>query len=199
MELGADAVVILDSEDLEDHVGVIRRQVERSLRDRETHTLAKKIVAGRAESFIAAPDETAIPLVWAWGLPHQLAVDQAALEPAREPLDQIVAVWNFVVLNVAYQYDPVIGDTPEWCLTTRLTLDQRAGDCDDMVIVLASLLKALGFSVKARVVSTNQEAWQHIYAVVDHDGHELALDPVVRGAWPGFEYGGVTAHEDIPL
>ncbi len=199
------AAALFDSESLADHVGLVKRQVDRSLRDRQTHGLAKRIVEANPDEILAI-DGHSIPIVYAWGLEHQLTASVQDLRPARTKLDEIVLIWNFVVLNVRYQLDPVFGDTPEVVQTTALTLDQRAGDCDDMTVVLASLLRARGFRVRARVINASgpsdvdgETYAEHIYAQVKHGGKWLALDPVVRGAYPGYEYPGFEKVESFPL
>lgn len=43
----------------------------------------------------------------------------------------------------------------------------KGGDCDDGTILLGSLLRAVGYPVKARVVQdTNSPSWSHIYLLV---------------------------------
>lgn len=116
------AAVILDTNSIEDHVSVVGRQVRRSLRDPEVERLARKIVRGRPDTY-----HEGIPIVFAWGLPHQLTLGEA--QKAETRLDEIHAIWNFVVLNVSYQPDAVFAEVPEMVQTAELILDSRAGDC----------------------------------------------------------------------
>lgn len=191
-------VAYWETNNLDEHVALIARQVERSLADPETRRLAVKLVSGRPDGM-----RDGKPYVLAWGRPYWMPhVPPCA---TRSDECEIITVWNFVVLNVRYVLDP---DGYDLFSTTRYTLEAGGGDCDDMVIVLASLLRALGFrDVRARVVSTNSRAWEHVYAMVGLPksnsvrgrGQLLALDPTVKGATPGWEYGGSTHKVDYRL
>lgn len=187
--------VILDSQSLADHVGVIKRQIRRSLQSPETERLARRIINAQPDGVIDG-----VPYVYAWGLEHQLAESGGALEKATSQLAQIRAIWNFAVLNVAYVPDGIVGNTPEVVQTAELTLDSRRGDCDDYVILLSALLQPLGFKTAASVISADSETnWQHIYTLVEYKGRWVPLDPVVPGATPGYEYQDAIAYEEFPL
>jgi transglutaminase-like putative cysteine protease len=184
-----------DSDDLESHVSIVQRQVQRSLEDPETVRLAKKIVAGRADTMIEG-----VPVIYAWQLPHQLSTAEI-VRPAKSEADQIVAIWNFLVLNVRYKLDP---QAFELVSTLRVMLEAGEEDCDGSTVAFGALLRALGFKVRARVISTNGSHWEHIYAQVglpkQRPTRWLTLDPTVRGATPGWEYtDSVTHRADFAL
>lgn len=89
--------------------------------------------------------------------------------------------------------DEVKREIREHIVKLRGVTTMGAEDCDGVVIILASLLKAVGFrQVRARVVSTSAEFWEHVYTMVGLPMRQatqlLALDPTVRGAQPGWEY-----------
>lgn len=187
-------VAFFDSDDLAGHVGVIRRQAERSLQDPETVTLARKIVAGKAEGYLEG-----LPVISAWGQPYQLSATKP--QPALSELDEINAVWNFCVLNVAYLFDPPGIDMFS---TVRVLLEAGTGDCDDAVVYFGAILGALGYRTKARVITTQGKQWEHIYPLVSlpkgaHRGRWMSLDWTVAGATPGWEYPNSLKQADFPI
>lgn len=200
-------VAFFESDDVRGHVDVIRRQLDRSLQDRQTIQLAQQIVRGHYDQLIQDEYGETIPIIYAWGQPYQLTYGRPQRAPA--PIDEVMAVWNFYVCNVQYRLDPDgIGDTDEVPVdmfsTVELTLESGTGDCDDQVVTMGALLKALGFQVKARVVSTNDEFWEHVYLVVGlpkgrYPSHWLPLDATVQGAIPGWEYADATNVQDVLL
>jgi hypothetical protein len=183
IDLNDPGARIWETNNLDDHVGLIRRQVQKSLADPETHKLARGLFTGRDR-------------VTAWGKVHRCA-------PCTNITNDtcvINTVWNFCVLNVEYEHDPP--DYDLFC-TVRRTLFYGLGDCDDSTIVLCSLLKALGFSnTLARVISTDNEVWQHVYTMVSRGrrgGPLVALDPTVKGSTPGWEYAGSKQYRDFAM
>lgn len=188
------AVAFFDSDDLAGHVDIIRRQTQRSLEDPEVHVLARKIAEGRPDLYVKG-----IPAVRFRGLVYQLAADRRALG-ARDELEQINAVWDFAVLNVAYMFDPPGIDMFS---TVPVLLEAGTGDCDDAVVLFGALLGALGFRVKARVISTGDEAWEHIYPMVGlpraRPTRWMPLDWTVQGARPGWEYDNARHRADFEI
>jgi hypothetical protein len=178
-----------ETENLDEHVALIKRQVDRSLEDDETIQLARKIVSGNADG-----EERGRRFVRAWGKKLTLPPAQC---PMRTPDTEeavarceMTAIWNFGVANVRYVEDP---DGYDLFGTVRYILEAGAGDCDDSTILYAALHKAVGFrNVRARVVSTDGKFWEHVYVrigVPKSRARELvALDPTVKGAVPGWEY-----------
>lgn len=171
-----------EADTLDDHLELVRRQVQRSLADPETRKLAHGLFTGDSK-------------VQAWGRLWKCA----PCTNVRDDCAIINAVWNFCVLNVRYEHDPP--DYDLFC-TVRKTLEAKVGDCDDSTIVLCSLLKALGWQdTRGRVITTDNTRWTHIYAVVSKNrngsGGLIALDPTVKGATPGWEYAGSKQHRDF--
>jgi hypothetical protein len=141
-------------------------------------------------------------MVSAWGNHYRLGLRLPHHTPG-DPLSEIRAFWNFVVLNIEYTPDP-----PEYDLfcTLRVMLDAHAGDCDDMTIAFGTLLRAVGFqNVWARVISQSGSHWEHVYAIVGVPKHGspaeiVALDPTVKNAKPGWEFrNGRTKKQDFRL
>lgn len=193
---------VWQTNDLDEHMALIKRQVNRSLDDPETRQLAVKITSGKPDAW-TQHQGAKWPVVRAWGEYFVLPDVQKGARPCamRDEWCEIVTIWNFVVANVRYVYDPSAYDL--FC-TAEYTLRAGGGDCDDMTILLASLLKSVGFEgVAARVVSTTGQKWEHVYALVgipkDPPKRWFALDPTVAGVVPGWEYKNVRDTRDFYL
>jgi transglutaminase-like putative cysteine protease len=78
---------------------------------------------------------------------RQLAIEirQAARVPAKDWLGEVRALHRFVSTYITYVRD--VRDAETLTVPT-LTLKNRAGDCDDQAMLLASLLEALGHPTK---------------------------------------------------
>lgn len=214
-----------ETETLQEHVALIKRQVDRSLDDPETHILCEKIIQHE-------PGKGGI--VRAWG--QQLILPEVSRDPGDYSLDELHSrrIWNFVVTNWSYIEDPPGFDlfaTLRYNLCARqhadklerLTVDAPtremldahirrlrsvrtagAGDCDDASVVIASLHRAAGFqTVRARVVSIDGVSFGHVYPVVawprTRPTKSVPMDPTVKGAVPGWEYEASKVVEDLEL
>lgn len=102
--------------------------------------------------------------------------------PAREPYLHAVALARWVQQNITY-----VQELPEVFQTPLATLDTGYGDCDDMAVLLASLLESVGIPAYLFSIGINPPPapeLEHIYVVADVGGpNELALvplDPTLR-------------------
>lgn len=188
-----------ETDSLNEHVALIKRQVDESLSDDETVQLARKIVSGRPDGV----DKRTGPFLVAWGQRFKLSPAKCSQGDTEEQiaLCEINAIWNFWVLNVAYTEDPAGYDM---FATVRYTLENHGGDCGWSTVGLSALLRAVGFrNLRARVVSTDAEFFEHVYAMVgvpkSRSTKLLALDPTVKGAIPGWEYPGSKHVEEFIL
>jgi len=183
-----------ESHDLDDHVALIKRQVDRSLRDPETRRLAVKIASSKPD--YVARDGT--PLVRAWD--GEYVIKEQPPCAMKDGKCEIAAIWNFGVLNVRYVLDP---DGFDLFCTVRETLEAGGGDCDDTTVLYGALLRALGFRMRARIVSVSGTHWEHVYPVVgfpkERPTQWLPLDATVQGAVPGWEYEGIVRYQDFKL
>jgi len=193
------------TKNLDEHVALIRRQVKRGLRDAEARQLAVKIVSNKAELRSARHPLTGrvqeLPMIKAWGK-WFLAPNMPQCPPKDEECE-INRLWEFVVLNVRYVYDPLEVD---FFATAKQTLMAGGGDCDDVTILFATLAEAIGFPAAARVISTpdNPDEWVHVYVLIGHNSKDhpkwwIPLDPTVAGAKPGWQYPDIARHADFPL
>lgn len=185
VDLSHPDVAIWETNNLEDHMSLMRRQVRRSLDDPETHRLARAVARGLTTK------------VDAWGKSYRLTKRTCA---AGDDCGDIAQVWNFAVLNVRYVKDP---DDYDLFCTVKHTLEDGVADCDDYTILIGALLKSLGFQdVRARVVSVDGRRWAHVYNMVGayrSGGPLVALDPTVKDATPGWEYDKAKKKRDFKL
>lgn len=104
------------------------------------------------------------------------AINIVQLAPPKDDPAEIRALFDFVKLSIRY-----VGDVHgvETLQTPDQTLAIRAGDCDDKAILLATLLRSIGYP--ACFVVTGYSApnvYEHVYVGVEQpDGTYLALDP----------------------
>lgn len=188
------------TESLDEHVALIERQLHRSLRDGESRRLAAKITSGVYEHAVDPRTGDVSAVVHAYGR-NFLAPSLDLCRP-HDHNCEIEAIWDFAVLNLRYVEDPHDIDT---FATLRESLEMGAVDCDDATIALGVLLKALGFQVRARVISTSEAPndWSHIYPLVGMPKNDpkrwIPLDMTVNGATPGWEYPDRARVKDYEL
>ena len=182
-------IVFHESRNLDEHVALIKQQVDRSVRDPELRALTLKVAAGKADEWVIDPHTgERIPIAIAWGEQFRLPVVSAC--GMKDAVCESQAIWNFAVLNIRYVLDP---DGFDLFSTAKYTLLANAGDCDDFVIVLCAMHRLLGFAgCAARVVTTDARHWEHIYALVGFPKSRptqwVPLDPTVAGVAPGWQY-----------
>jgi hypothetical protein len=188
------------SSNLKQHIALIRQMVERSMKDPETRMLAAKIVAGRFQERENKRTGDVSLVVRAWGT--DFLAPEGEVCASRDDQCEIERIWDFIVLNLRYVYDPAVDDLFQ---TLKVSLITGSGDCDDYTVAFAALLKSIGFYVMARVIATKDEpnVWAHIYPMVglpkDRPTHWVCLDATVEGFVPGSEYDKIGAYEDFEL
>lgn len=87
---------------------------------------------------------------------------------SKDQLDYFRLAHEYVVNNIRYEHDKWNGKEAEVVASARLTLagDRDFGDCDDMVVALATLLKLDGIPVRIKVVAWKPEykdQFTHVY------------------------------------
>ncbi len=100
--------------------------------------------------------------------------------PPKDYLGEIEALFCWVRDRIRYTRDIY---RVELLHTARRMLELRAGDCDDMTILLGSMLKSVGHPVRLALVGFNprkKSLFTHIYLEVFYKGAWIALDPTVR-------------------
>lgn len=182
---------------IEGHMELVRRQVEKSLADPGLRDLAVRLVS-RTYDHVDTPGGRR-PVVTAWGK-HFWAPDRPVCA-AKDDACELGDIWAFVVMNCRYVYDP---DGTDLFATAKVTLTAGGGDCDDAVIVFCALARAIGFTdTRGRVVSMDGEQWEHTYPVIgcpkDRPTLLIPLDSTVQGVHAGWEVPNARARQDFAM
>jgi hypothetical protein len=112
---------------------------------------------------------------------RQKAID-ILLEKAVKPKDylgEIKALFEWVQQHVRYTKDTY---QVEVLHSARRMLELRAGDCDDMAILLGAMLEAIGHPVRLVIIGPDpfrRDLFTHIYLEVLHRGRWIPLDPTM--------------------
>lgn len=188
-----------ESGDIDGHMALVRRAVDRSLMDPETVQLAAKIVSNTVDYVEDPRTGRREPVIMAWG--ERFWPSGLETPPAKADALELQMLWAFLVKNVRYVYDPEHADTFK---TVKQTLHSRAGDCDDMAIAFCALARAIGFgSCYARVISMSGASWEHVYPVIgcpkDAPRVHIPFEMTVAGMPPGQEVKGYAAHRDFQM
>jgi Transglutaminase-like superfamily len=109
---------------------------------------------------------------------RQTAIDillQRAVK-AKDYLGEIKALFEWVQQHVRYAKDPF---RVEVLHSAKRMLELRAGDCDDMAILLGAMLEAIGHPVRLVLTGPDplqQDLFSHIYLEVSLKGRWIPLD-----------------------
>lgn len=94
-------------------------------------------------------------------------------------LGEVMALFDWVKKNIRYTRDIY---KVELLHSARRMLQLRAGDCDDMTILLAAMLEATGHPVRLVLVGSDprkRNRFSHIYLESQVNGRWIALDPTM--------------------
>jgi transglutaminase-like putative cysteine protease len=94
----------------------------------------------------------------------------------KDYLGEIKALFEWVQKNVRYTKDPF---RLEVLHSARRILELRAGDCDDMTILLGAMLESIGHPTRLVIVGPNPfrpRLFSHIYLEVHYRGKWIPLD-----------------------
>jgi len=109
---------------------------------------------------------------------RQTAIDiliENGIKP-KDYLGEIRALFEWVQKNIRYTRDTY---RVELLHSARRMLELRAGDCDDMAILLAALLEAIGHPVRLVLTGPDplrRNLFTHIYVEVFHERRWIPLD-----------------------
>jgi len=118
----------------------------------------------------------------------RFAIDLVRSVPAHDEAGEVFALFAWVQQNIRFTKDPV---TKEKLYPPQELLKIRAGDCDDISMLLAALAIADGYPAQLVTVSANPDApdeFSHVYLEVEvppGSGAWVALD----AARPGSQFG----------
>lgn len=111
---------------------------------------------------------------------RQAALSVAFLTPAQDDAAEVEAVYTFVRDYIRYTKD-VFGI--ETLATPDKTLQMRVGDCDDMTVLLASMLESIGYPTRFVIEGySDGVTWEHVYLEACLYGEWVALDPTEQVA-----------------
>ena len=106
---------------------------------------------------------------------------------SRDQQGEIAAVLQWVKSNIAFR-----GEWAETVQTPLVTLQLRAGDCDDQSTLMAALLGALGYKTRFKTVAADPSApyaFSHVYIEIFQRkiGQWISLDSTVPQSYPGWQ------------
>lgn len=96
---------------------------------------------------------------------------------------QLKCVFAWVKKHIKYVRD--IRDV-ETVSTPERTLREQTGDCDDMAIVVAALLEAVGFKTRFLALGFDSGEYEHVIAQALLGTRWISLDPTVSYATAGW-------------
>jgi hypothetical protein len=94
----------------------------------------------------------------------------------KDYLGEIKALFEWVQQHIRYTKDTF---QVEVLHSAKRMLELRAGDCDDMTILLGAMLEAIGHPVRLVIIGSNplrHDLFTHIYLDVFHKGRWIPLD-----------------------
>jgi hypothetical protein len=106
---------------------------------------------------------------------------------SRDQQGEIAAVLQWVKSNIAFR-----GEWAETVQTPLVTLQLRAGDCDDQSTLMAALLGSLGYKTRFKTVAADPSApyaFSHVYIEIFQrkTGQWISLDSTVPQSYPGWQ------------
>lgn len=118
---------------------------------------------------------------------------QQAGTSTYDPEGAAQALWQFVE-NFTFVNDPIGPYGPKETLRpARVILDVRAGDCDDLAVVLCSLLGTIGMTTRLVTIAADPQApaeFSHVYPEVQIGSAWVPVDP----ARPNTQFGVAPPH-----
>lgn len=106
---------------------------------------------------------------------RQAATSLIFLQPEKSPVDEARVLFEYVRDSIRYTRDIVDVET---ITTPDKTLLLKYGDCDDQVILLASLMESAGYPTRFVVTAyTAPDMLEHVYLQVCLDGVWVDCDP----------------------
>lgn len=115
----------------------------------------------------------------------RFAMDVVRSVPAHDEAGEVAAIFAWVQANIRYTKDPV---TKEKLYPPQELLKTRAGDCDDMAMLIAAIAIADGYPARLVTVSSSPDSpdeFSHVYVEVEvppGSGNWIALDAARPGA-----------------
>jgi hypothetical protein len=112
-------------------------------------------------------------------------------------LDEARAIGDFVKQNIRYIKDPdgiEMLRCPMMMINEIRTKGASLGDCDDMALLVCTLLLSIGIRPQLKVVkySEQSKSFNHIYVIVEESNHfsrpeQLVIDAIIKHEPIGYE------------
>jgi transglutaminase-like putative cysteine protease len=127
--------------------------------------------------------------------------------PAKNGIGEVTKIYNFVRDKSRYVKDPYkqeLIQTPLVAIDRIIHGEQFEGDCDDMTVLILSLLKAIGYPVK--IISTSYDAGKnlsHVYGRVliqtKLGSKWVVVEPIKLGVPLGWEAPNKTSIVEVNI
>lgn len=104
------------------------------------------------------------------------AIDIVRSAPAHDELAEAIAIYHCVLSNIRFMKDPV---NKEKLYPPAELLKIGAGDCDDISMLIAALLLAIGIPTRLVTVSASDadpQQFSHVYVEAQIDGQWIPMD-----------------------
>lgn len=94
--------------------------------------------------------------------------------PAFDDYSEAQALYNWVRTNIRFTKDPVNKET---LYPPSELLAIRSGDCDDISMLLGTLLMAVGYPARLMTVAAGGDEFSHVYVEGQINGQWIPMDP----------------------
>lgn len=115
-----------------------------------------------------------------WKLSRQIVFSV----PAKDFRGQIDRTFHWVKTHIRYVNDVREVET---LATPKATLEVASGDCDDMAILLASLLESIGHPTRFIALAFDNDNFSHVLTETRLANRWLSLDPTVAHSTVGWK------------
>jgi transglutaminase-like putative cysteine protease len=116
-----------------------------------------------------------------------LAIVRQAGAVSRDSAAEINAIFWWAKTHMRFQKDVSGG---EYVCTPRYLLRTMAGDCDDYVVLIGSLLKSIGIPIRIVTIAADREEpgrLSHVYLEAMSHGQWIPLDATQAQSAPGWQ------------
>lgn len=106
---------------------------------------------------------------------------------SRDSAAEISAIFWWAKTHMRFQKDVAGG---EYVCTPRYLLRTMAGDCDDYVVLIGSLLKSIGVPIRIVTIAADREEpgrLSHVYLEALAHGQWIPLDATQGHSYPGWQ------------
>lgn len=162
------------SDDIDDRISYLEMEINEGKRLKRIRQIAGEILTAKDES-------------GQWQIPE------------RDWKGELAGAFNYVRNSVRYTRD--IHDVELFQKADR-TLELGIGDCDDLTILLGSILGNIGFPLIIRIISTEGPVFHHVYLMAgippENPTEWVALD-ASQGEGIGWEVAGIVKKQDYEV